>query len=98
MTSRINTLAGILLLLAGAAGTAYAQSQSDVQRIVAVVNDELISEYDVKERMQLITSTTGALRNQEEYDQLRKTVVQLLVDEKLQLQEAKARMVLEYPY
>lgn len=93
MTSRINTLAGILLLLAGVAGTAYAQSQSDVQRIVAVVNDELISEYDVKERMQLITSTTGALRNQEEYDQLRKTVVQLLVDEKLQLQEAKEQKI-----
>ena len=64
MTSRIKTLAVILLLLTGVAGAAYAQSQSDVQRIVAVVNDELISEYDVKERMQLITSTTGALRNQ----------------------------------
>ncbi|MEN3973759.1 peptidylprolyl isomerase [Emcibacter sp. SYSU 3D8] len=93
MTLRINTLAGILLLLAGAAGAAYAQSHSDVQRIVAVVNDEIISEYDVNERMQLITSTTGALRNQEEYDQLRKTVVQLLVDEKLQLQEAKEQKI-----
>jgi peptidyl-prolyl cis-trans isomerase SurA len=93
MTSRINTLAGILLLLASVAGSAHAQSQSDVQRIVAVVNDEIISEYDVKERMQLITSTTGALRNQEEYDQLRKTVIQLLVDEKLQIQEAKEQKI-----
>jgi peptidyl-prolyl cis-trans isomerase SurA len=93
MTSRINTLAGVLLLLAGAAAGAFAQVPSDVQKIVAVVNDEIISEYDVKERMQLITSTTGALRNQEEYDQLRKTVVQLLVDEKLQLQEAKEQKI-----
>ena len=93
MTLRIHTLAGILLLVAGAAGAAYSQPRSDVQRIVAVVNDELISEYDVNERMQLITSTTGALRNQEEYDQLRKTVVQLLVDEKLQLQEAKEQKI-----
>jgi peptidyl-prolyl cis-trans isomerase SurA len=93
MTSRINTLAGILLLLSSAAGPVSAQPAGDVQRIVAVVNDEIISEYDVKERMQLITSTTGALRSQEEYDQLRKTVVQLLVDEKLQLQEAKEQKI-----
>ena len=93
MTSRINTLAGILLLLASAAGPVHAHSAADVQRIVAVVNDEIISEYDVTERMQLITSTTGALRNQEEYDQLRKTVVQLLIDEKLQIQEAKEQKI-----
>lgn len=93
MTSRINALAGVLLLLAGVAGVASAQTPGDVQKIVAVVNDEIISEYDVKERMQLITSTTGALRNQDEYDQLRKTVIQLLVDEKLQLQEAKEQKI-----
>ncbi|MGE0666573.1 MAG: peptidylprolyl isomerase [Sphingomonadales bacterium] len=93
MISRINTLAGVLLLVAGVAGGVSAQAPSDVQKIVAVVNDEIISEYDVKERMQLITSTTGALRNQEEYDQLRKTVVQLLVDEKLQVQEAKEQKI-----
>lgn len=81
------------MLLAGMAGSASAQTSGDVQKIVAVVNDEIISEYDVKERMQLITSTTGALRNQEEYDQLRKTVIQLLVDEKLQLQEAKEQKI-----
>ncbi len=93
MTPRINTLAGVIVLLAGLGGSAAAQVPSDVQKIVAVVNDEIISEYDVKERMQLITSTTGQLRNQEEYDQLRKTVVQLLVDEKLQVQEAKEQKI-----
>lgn len=93
MTRRINTLAGILLVLASAAGPIQAQPRGDVQRIVAVVNDEIISEYDIRERMQLITSTTGALRTQEEYDQLRKTVIQLLVDEKLQVQEAKEQKI-----
>jgi peptidyl-prolyl cis-trans isomerase SurA len=93
MTRRIKTLAGILLVLAGASGSAWGQSANDVQRIVAVVNDEIISEYDVRERMQLITSTTGALRNQDEYNQLRRTVVQLLIDEKLQIQEAKDKKI-----
>ena len=63
MTPRINTLAGVFMLLAGLGGSATAQVPSDVQKIVAVVNDEIISEYDVKERMQLITSTTGQLRS-----------------------------------
>jgi peptidyl-prolyl cis-trans isomerase SurA len=93
MTRRITTLAGVLLVIASIAGPASGQTPDDVQKIVAVVNDEIISEYDVKERMRLITATTGAVRTQEEYEQLRKTVVQLLVDEKLQIQEAKEQKI-----
>ena len=72
-------------------GTALAQSQADdgVQRILAVVNDEIISEFDVQERMDLIEATTGQVRTAEEYEQLRQTVLELLVDERLQIQEAR---------
>ncbi|MBI1181351.1 MAG: hypothetical protein GC201_12400 [Alphaproteobacteria bacterium] len=93
MTRRITTLAGLLLVIASLFGPASAQTPDDVQKIVAVVNDDIISEYDVKERMRLIAATTGAVRSQEEYDQLRKTVVQMLVDEKLELQEAKEQKI-----
>lgn len=87
-------MAVVLLVNAGAfAQSSDAQSSDDVQRILAVVNDEIISEYDIEERMALITATTGNVRTQEEYDQLRKTVLQLLVDEKLQIQEAREQEV-----
>ena len=65
------------------------QTDDGVQRILAVVNDEIISEFDVQERMDLIEATTGQVRNPEEYEQLRKTVLELLVDERLQIQEAR---------
>ncbi len=89
MTRKIGVFSLIMVWATGA----WAQDSEEVQRIVAVVNDEIISEYDIDERMALITATTGNVRTQEEYDQLRKTVLQLLVDEKLQIQEAREQEI-----
>jgi peptidyl-prolyl cis-trans isomerase SurA len=78
-----------LVLTAGLA----AQAQ-EVQSIAAIVNDEPVSDYDLDQRLRLALATSGRqLSSQEEFDRLRKRVLQELVDERLQLQEAKANEV-----
>lgn len=76
------------LTVIGALGE-IAHAQEDVQRIVAVINDEIVSEYDVNQRLGLIIATTGRLESEEQYQRMRDQVVRSLVDEKLQYQEAR---------
>ncbi|MDX1580739.1 MAG: SurA N-terminal domain-containing protein, partial [Alphaproteobacteria bacterium] len=77
------------LLAAGLLQVGPAQAQEDVQKIAAVVNDEIISDYDVDQRLGLIIATTGEVDSPEEYQQMRENVLELLIDEKLQIQEAR---------
>ena len=54
-------------------------------KIVVLVNDEPISAYDIVQRVRFISSTT----RQKPTEQLRKQVIEDLIDERIQLQEAK---------
>lgn len=74
-----------LLLLVGVASPVYAAGVS----IAAVVNDAVISSADVDERRALIMATAGIPDTAENQQKLTPRVVQSLVDEALQLQEAK---------
>ena len=76
------TLTAALLVALGSAG---AQSL----RIAAVVNDDIISVYDVNERMRLIMFSTGIADTPESRRQLGPQIVRALVDERLEMQEAK---------
>lgn len=60
----------------------------DVQSIEAIVNDEVISAYDVDQRVNLILSSVDVQITPEQRRVLRQQALQNLVDEKLQLQEA----------
>lgn len=68
-----------------ALGSAGAQSL----RIAAVVNDDVISVYDVNERMRLIMFSSGIKDTPESRRQLGPQIVRALVDERLEMQEAK---------
>ncbi|MEX1147440.1 MAG: peptidylprolyl isomerase [Sphingomonadales bacterium] len=59
-----------------------------VESIKAVVNDQVISEYDVDQRMNLILSAAGRDVSREQREMLQQQAIQNLVDEILQLQEA----------
>jgi len=61
----------------------------DVQRIAAVVNDEVISAYDLQRRLGLIIATAGPIQSREEMQRLQGQILRAMVDEKLQLQEAR---------
>lgn len=76
------SLTAVLLAALGSAG---AQSL----RIAAVVNDDVISVYDVNERIRLILFSTNIPDTPESRRQIGPQVVRALVDERLEMQEAK---------
>jgi peptidyl-prolyl cis-trans isomerase SurA len=59
------------------------------QRIAALVNDEVISYFDLDQRMKLVVSSLGYLPGAAERQQFAIQVLRSLVDEKLKWQEAK---------
>lgn len=70
-------------------GTAHAQDGG--LRIAAVVNDEVISFYDLQSRLRLMVFGSGQRPTREAIRQLQPQVIQQLIDEKLKLQETKKR-------
>jgi peptidyl-prolyl cis-trans isomerase SurA len=76
------SLTAVLLAALGSAG---AQSL----RIAAVVNEDVISVYDVNERIRLIMFSTNIHDTPESRRQIGPQVVRALVDERLEMQEAK---------
>lgn len=76
---------GTIGLISTAGGPAAAQG---VQRIVAIVNDEVISAYDLEQRMRLLLSTSKSRPTREMQQRMQAQVLQSIVDERLQLQES----------
>ncbi len=60
------------------------------QRIVALVNDEPISAYDVLQRLRLTIAQVGGIENQDELARLEEQVIRNMVDDKLKIQEARS--------
>jgi peptidyl-prolyl cis-trans isomerase SurA len=71
-----------------AAGPAAADPQG-LQGVIAVVNDEMISNYDLEKRVSLVLAATGGQVPPEQREALQQQALQSLIDEKLELQEAK---------
>lgn len=81
----------VLLLLFGLAGSpAFGQAQ-DQQRIVALVNDDVISLRDVSQRARVILVTARLPDTPEVQRAVREQAMRSLIDERLQMQEAKRR-------
>jgi peptidyl-prolyl cis-trans isomerase SurA len=59
------------------------------QRIVAVVNDDVISAQDLNDRLQLVTLSSGIPDSEEARARLAPQVLRSLIEETLQLQEAE---------
>lgn len=72
-----------------------ARSQ-DVLRIAAVVNEDMISVFDLVSRLRLVISSARMPNTSEVRNRLAKQILRTLIDEKLQLQEAK-RLSLTVP-
>lgn len=71
-----------------------AHAAGEVLGIAAIVNDSVISRYDLDQRVRLIMVTSGIPPTPENVDRIRSQVLRSLIDEQLQLQEA-ARMEIE---
>jgi len=87
-------LAGI----AGGLSAAWAQNAAPVAPqastgVAAVVNEFVISNYDVDQRTALFTATSGVALTKENQAQIRAQVLRSLQDEVIELQEANKRKV-----
>lgn len=61
--------------------------------VAAIVNDQIISEYDLQQRMALFAATSGIPATAETFQRIRPQVLQQLETEKLQLLEAQKNNV-----
>lgn len=76
-------------MLSSAMVPTVSQAATDVQGIAAIVNDAIISRYDLDQRVQLVMATSGIQPTPENLERIREQVLRSLIDEKLQLQEAE---------
>jgi peptidyl-prolyl cis-trans isomerase SurA len=88
----MRTVLSVLLaaIIAAALNPAAAQR---VQRIAAIVNDEVVSVYDLEARMKLIIASSGLKPTPQLRERLTRQVLRGLVDERLRMQEAKRRNI-----
>jgi peptidyl-prolyl cis-trans isomerase SurA len=86
----MNAIRTILLALAVAAAAAMPLAAQDRQvlRIRAIVNDDVISYYDVYQRMRLVLLTSALRDTPENRKRITPQVLRNMIDEKLRLQEA----------
>jgi peptidyl-prolyl cis-trans isomerase SurA len=59
------------------------------EAVAAIVNDDIISTYDLMQRMRLLMVTSGIQPTQENLPQLQREALRSLVDEHLQMQELR---------
>lgn len=88
MLRRMSRLGALVALLLAALLCAAPAAAQQVQRIAAIVNDEVISGFDLESRVELVIRSTRQRDDPETRRRLRREVLRALVDEKLQLQEA----------
>lgn len=89
MLNKVCFLAVIGIAWLSLAGATPALAQNE-QSIAVLVNDEPITNYDITQRMRLLTVTTRAKAS----EALRKKVIEDLISERIQLQEATKSSVI----
>jgi peptidyl-prolyl cis-trans isomerase SurA len=72
-----------------AAASAAAPANPLSESVAAVVNDDIISSYDLMQRMRLLMVTSGMQPTQENLPQLEQEALRSLIDEHVQMQELR---------
>src|SRR3546814_4325387 len=70
--------------------TLFGKSDPNVRKATASINGEIITGTDVDQRLALIITANGGKVEEQEKERLRLQVLRNLIDETLQIQEAKA--------
>lgn len=71
----------------------FGKADPNIRKPTAIVNDTVITGTDVDQRVAMIVAINKLNMKPEERDQLRVTVLRQLIDETLQIQEAKANEI-----
>ena len=85
MVKKIKYIFLIFFLFGAISATLKSQ---DIQAIAVIVNDEVISRYDVNQRVRLILVTSGIPATEENIKRIEEQATKALIDEKIQIQEA----------
>ncbi len=64
-------------------------AQNSINSIEVLVNDEPVSTFDIDQRLRLVIAISGGVNSEVEFLKVREQVVQSIIDERLQLQEAQ---------
>jgi peptidyl-prolyl cis-trans isomerase SurA len=88
--AQVAACAMVVLVLFASTELAFAQR---IQRIAATVNEDIVSEYDLQARMQVVIISSGLRPTPQLQKRLSQQVLRSLIDERLQLQEAKKRNI-----
>lgn len=87
------TLAAACLVLGVVAGPAFSQGRPAPaglsEGVAAVINDEVISTFDLAQRMRLLIATSGVQPTEQNLPQFQREALSGLVDERLQIQELR---------
>jgi peptidyl-prolyl cis-trans isomerase SurA len=88
---RAASLAAAITALAALAVTARAQGAPSTLRqgVVAIVNDNVISSYDLQQRVLLLVATSGVQPTAQNTPQFEQEAVNELIDESLEMQEVR---------
>jgi peptidyl-prolyl cis-trans isomerase SurA len=82
--------AAAIVMFAGLVGAAQAQDQPALREgVVAIVNDNIISSYDVAQRIRFLVATSGIQITEQNKPQLEQEAVNELIDERLEIQEVR---------
>lgn len=92
----IGGLLGGVSLATASLVQAQQQQTPPLNSIEVLVNDEPISSFDINQRLRLVIALSGGVKSEEEFLQVREQVIRSMVDERLQLQEAR-EVELEIP-
>ena len=91
------TRSGLFILaavsLAIALSSPFDSEAQRVQRIAAIVNEDVISEYDLRARMQVVIVSSNLRPTAKLRQRLGQQVLRNLIDERLQAQEAKRKNI-----
>jgi len=90
--AKLNSVSELLSVIITIAIMALSISQLQAQetlRIAAVVNDEMISVYDLKDRISLVVALSGFDNSPKTQQRLAPQILQQLIDERIRLQHAK---------
>jgi peptidyl-prolyl cis-trans isomerase SurA len=75
----------------------YSDSDAADNGVVAVINDQIVSEYDLRQRLALVLSTSGLAPTAENKKKMRPQVLETLKTEKLELEEAQRKNITVSP-
>lgn len=89
LSAVLSALSLSALAFGGVALTAPSASAQQAEAVAAIVNDDVISTFDVRQRALLLLISSGIQPTNESFQRLQAQALRTLIDESLQLQEAK---------